>query len=376
MKAHPIFRQGSGSRELPHPERGGRIEDLTKFFNLRSAGEMLLLLTWIVSAMLGVPPFHILVLLAEQGSGKSLMTWILHEVIDPNVGQRRTKPTSLNDLIAAAHNNYLIELDNISSFPGWLSDTLCQLATGGAFAMRAFYSNLREITFSAARPIIINGIVEPTSRPDFLDRALILRPPRITDNRREYSEMEAEFLLNRARILGALYDLLALALRYLPQVPKPADPPRFVNFVRLGIAVEKALGWGPGLFEHAYAECRELAMQKALETSSVAQALINFMAKKETWRGKAGKLWSELNEWVPWHQRSSDWPRSHKGMSDALNRLAPALRNFGIEILRSDKPTKNSFIYTLKRTELWDDANVTEEESILDGLNFLNDRKE
>ena len=63
-------------------------------------------------------------------------------------------------------------------------------------------------------------------------------------------------------------------------------------------------------------------------------------------------------------------------MSDALNRLAPASRNCGIEILRSDKPTKSSFTYTLKRTELWDDANVTEEEHEVDGSNFMVGRKE
>ena len=193
----PIFRQGSGSRALPRPERGGRIEVLTNFFNLRSVGEMILQLTWIVSALLGTPPFHILFLLAEQGSGRSFMTWILHEIIDPNVGQRRTKPANLNDLIVAAYNNYLIELDNISFFSGWLSDTLCQLATGGAFAKRGLYSNLSEITFSAARPIIINGIVEPTSRPDLLDRVIILHPPRITGNRREYSELKAEFMVTK-----------------------------------------------------------------------------------------------------------------------------------------------------------------------------------
>ena len=88
------------------------------------------------------------------------------------------------------------------------------------------YSNLGEVTFSAARPIIVNGIVDPTSRPDFLDRAIILRPPRITDNRREYSELKSEFTTNKGRIFGALLDLLSNALKILPSVPRPVDPPR------------------------------------------------------------------------------------------------------------------------------------------------------
>ena len=113
----PIFRHGSGSRALPRPERGGRIEDLTGLLNLRSAGEMLLQLVWILAALLGTPPFHILVLLGEQGSGKSFMTFVLHESIDPNVGEKRSRPMNLADLIVAAYNNYLIELDNISVVP-------------------------------------------------------------------------------------------------------------------------------------------------------------------------------------------------------------------------------------------------------------------
>jgi hypothetical protein len=375
---HPpvIFRQGSGSKSFPLPEQDGQIEELLKFVNLSTQGEKLLFLTWLVAALMDDPPYSILVLQAEQGSGKSVITKLAHEMIDPNLAVRRAKPINLSDLIVAAHNNHLIEMDNISALQGWQSDALCQMATGGAFAKRVLYSDLSEITFSAARPILVSGIVDPTSRPDFLDRTIIIRPKRLGENRREESELWAEFYQKQGQLFGALLDVLCGALKHLPDVPKPKDSPRMINFARLGVAVERTLGWEEGLFEHAYRESRDLAMVKSLESSSVAQALINFMQKKSLWTGKAGKLWEELNQQVPWGSRPIDWPRGPKGMADALSRIAPSLRSVGLEISQSKKTSKNSHTYDIKRTELWEDANITEKELEIDSANFLNKRKE
>lgn len=56
----------------------------------------------------------------------------------------------------------------------WISDTLCRLATGGGFAVRRLYSDMDEVLFDAARPVILNGIEDIVTRPDLADRAVFL----------------------------------------------------------------------------------------------------------------------------------------------------------------------------------------------------------
>ena len=67
---------------------------------------------------------------------------------------------------------------------GWISDTLCRLATGGGFAVRQLYTDQDEVLFDAARPVILNGIEDIVTRPDLADRALFLTLEPIPEERR------------------------------------------------------------------------------------------------------------------------------------------------------------------------------------------------
>ena len=42
---------------------------------------------------------------------------------------------------------YLLAFDNL--LPGWLSDALCRLASGGSFAVRQLYTDDEEVLFQA-----------------------------------------------------------------------------------------------------------------------------------------------------------------------------------------------------------------------------------
>ena len=54
----------------------------------------------------------------------------------------------------------------VGSLPGWISDTLCRLATGGGFAVRQLNTDEDEVLFDGARPVILNGIEDIVTRPD------------------------------------------------------------------------------------------------------------------------------------------------------------------------------------------------------------------
>jgi len=78
--------------------------------------------------------------------------------------------------------------------PAWTSDTLCRLATGGGFSTRQLFSDDAEILFDAMRPIVLNGIEDFATRPDLVDRAIILTLETIPeDKRRLEGQLWAEF---------------------------------------------------------------------------------------------------------------------------------------------------------------------------------------
>jgi hypothetical protein len=82
--------------------------------------------------------------------------------------------------------------------PGWLSDALCRLASGGSLAVRQLYSDDTEVLFEVARPVLLNGIEDVISRPDLVDRAIILTLPPISNvQRRPETELWSD--LERAR---------------------------------------------------------------------------------------------------------------------------------------------------------------------------------
>jgi len=173
--APPVrFRRTSGMHPLPTPLRGGSVDSLKRFLNVKSEDDFVLAVSWILAAFRSCGPYPVLALAGEHGSAKSTFSWILRALIDPNTAPLRALPREDRDLFIAACNGHVIAFDNISGLPAWISDTLCRLATGAGFAVRSLYTNDEETLFDAARPIILNGIEDVVIRQDLADRALFL----------------------------------------------------------------------------------------------------------------------------------------------------------------------------------------------------------
>jgi hypothetical protein len=168
------FRRAAGMQPLPTPAKGGSIEVLRSFLNLKSNADFVLVVAWALAVLRDRGPYPVLVLSGEQGSAKSTFAAILRALLDPNTAPLRALPREDRDLFIAATNGHVLAFDNVSGLAAWISDTLCRLATGGGFAVRQLYTDQDEVLFDAARPVILNGIKEIVTRPDLADRALFL----------------------------------------------------------------------------------------------------------------------------------------------------------------------------------------------------------
>jgi hypothetical protein len=326
------FRRAAGMQRLPVPAAGGSIEVLRSFLNVQSDNDFVLVVVWALAALRNRGPYPVIVLSGEQGSAKSTFSAILRALLDPNTAPLRALPREDRDLFIAASNGHVLAFDNVSGLPGWISDTLCRLATGGGFAVRQLYTDQDEVLFDAARPVILNGIEEIVTRPDLADRAVFLTlQPIPEEHRRPEQELWAAFDAARPRILGILLDAVVEGLKRLPET-RLEKLPRMADFALWATACETAL-WPAGTFWSAYCGNRDEAVEGVIDADPIATAVRAVMATRTVWTGTASDLLGALAEMVGERvAKSKTWPDGPRALAGRLRRAATFLRKIGIEI--------------------------------------------
>lgn len=350
VKDAPVkFRRGKGLKALPFPEKGGSIDDLRSILRIKDNKMWLLVKGWLIGSLSPAGPYSILVIVGEQGSAKSWMLKILRSTIDPNELLARRPPKSTDDLMINATNNWIVGLDNLSRIAPWLSDDLCNLATGGGLSKRELYADAEETILRVCRPIILNGIEDVVTRQDLLDRAIVVILPRISDDeRRPEGELLKEFDRLHPKILGALLDAAVMAMKN-KDITKLDRLPRMADFAKW---VAAALGDEGPEFLAAYEENRNNAVKDALDGDPVVLTLKKLLDRNNNkWKGTATDLLAALNGVSEYVYKPNGWPRAANTLSGILRRLAPALRKISIEVEFSRFEAIDSKIITVTRGE-------------------------
>src|SRR5215472_15791420 len=86
------FRRAAGMLPLPMPVRGGKVESLRQFLNVKNNDDFVLAVAWLLAALRDCGPYPVLALSGEQGSAKSTFSTILRSLIDPNTAPLRALP--------------------------------------------------------------------------------------------------------------------------------------------------------------------------------------------------------------------------------------------------------------------------------------------
>lgn len=337
---------------LPEPVKGGHVDELRNYVNVHDE-EWPLLLACLLAAYRPRGPYPVLNLHGEQGSAKSTTAKVLRSLVDPNTAPLRSEPREPRDLMIAANNGWIVALDNLSHLPAWLSDALCRLSTGGGFSTRELYSDSDEVIFDAMRPLVLTGITEVATRSDLLDRSIMLSLPTIPEHkRRPESEFWVAFQKSLPSIFGAMMTAVSEATNKITNT-RITKLPRMADFALWAVAGEKSLGLESGRFLAAYGDNRAAGNEVALESSPVAAAVITFMADKTTWTGTATELLDEVEKLTDEKLRKSKaWPKSPRGLSGTLKRLAPNLRQVGVEVDFDREPDRDRRrVVVLARTE-------------------------
>ncbi len=330
------FRRPRGLAALPLPVAGGTLAALRPFVNCPAADDWRLVLAWLLAACRPSGPYPLLALHGEQGSAKSTTAKVLRALVDPRTMPLRGDPRDERDLAIAANNAWIVAFDNLSRLPGWFSDALCRLATGGGFGTRELYSDDEEVFFDLTRPVLLNGIEDLATRSDLLERSIVRYLPAIPEGeRRTEAAFWRDFEAARPALLGALLTTVGAALAALPGVTLDRAP-RMADFAHWITAAEPALGWAPGTFAGAYEGNRAAVNDLALDASPVALVMRTFAAAyppSAPWEGTAKDLLAALGEHAAeGATKDRDWPKTPRALAGALRRYAPNLRAAGVTV--------------------------------------------
>ena len=341
------FRRTPGMHPLPLPVQGGNVSRLKELINLESLNDLILIVAWLVAVLRGKRPFPVLGILGEQGSAKSTMSRMVRNFIDPHKAQVKALSRSEHDLIIAAENTLIVAIDNVSHIDEKLSDSLCRLSTGVVFSTRKLYTDSDERIFDVCRPVIINSIGEVITRPDLLERSIVIGIPIIPKSKVKTDEvLDIRYAALQGEILGALLDGVVHALRTYRELELPTKH-RMADFQQWAAAAMPAFGWTAEQFLAAHEENIEAAQDTALDSSPIVPA-IRLLLKLHGGKWPAANQVKGTRDLLhdleslpdgPKFKTQPGWPQRWTALGRALVRLAPTMRRSGIHVHTARRQT-------------------------------------
>lgn len=345
-----LFRRYKNTAPQVLPQHDGTLEMLKKYINLHDEEDWTLLIAAIIQMFIPDIPHVIPVFYGDKGAAKTTAQRVIRKLVDPAIRDTIALPNDKNELALLLTTNYAPCFDNLDGLSAWQSDMLCQAATGGGISKRELYTDMEEVILSFRRCPMLNGINLVASRDDLLDRSLLFRLERIDESKRKTEfEFWQEFEQDRPYILGAIFDTLSKAMAIYSNVKLPALP-RMADFAMWGYAIWEAIEPGSGQkFMAAYWRNIAQAVEEAIVSDIVGNAIVEFMADKDEWQGTASELLEALNELPSVNEKDKTWPKRPNTLARKLNRIKSALADYGI--LVDSSRTEAQRTITLRKRE-------------------------
>lgn len=327
-----LFRRFKNTAAQVMPKRGGSLETLRKYINLKDNEDWLLLVALIVHAFVPGISHAIPIFYGDKGAAKTTTQRVIRKLIDPAIMDTMTLPNDKNELALLLTTNYAPCFDNLDGFSPWQSNMLCQAVTGGGISKRELYTDTEEVILSFLRFPMLNGINVVVSRDDLLDRSVLFKLERIDEKERKTeTKFWQEFEQDRPYILGAIFDVLSKAMAIYPAVRLPGLP-RMADFATWGYAITEAAGGMGEAFLQVYRRNIAGAVEEAVTNDVVGAAIVEFMDGKDEWQGTASELLEALNELPGVNEKDKAWPKRPNTLTRRLNRIKSALADYGFRL--------------------------------------------
>jgi len=324
-----LFRRTNLTGPLPYPSREpGDLDALRGLINVTDK-DWPVLVGWLIAALFVDISHPIALLTGEQGTGKSSATRLIRSVIDPAPGGGvGGAPRDIDALSTMAAASWIVALDNLSYITPDMSDALCRLVTGESMVRRQLYTDLEVVVLMLRRPVILNAIDAGAMRGDLADRLVTIELERIDPAARLTDDaIGRRFAEAHQTVLTGLLDLTVRVLAALPDVTL-AELPRMADFARILAALDHVTSWQSLA---TYLSKRAAVAVDVVDGDLVAATIRDVVTADGRWQGTATQLLDVVNSRAPEH-RPKGWPGSPRALAGYLRRIAPDLRNVGVEM--------------------------------------------
>ena len=326
-----LFRRFRHQNSQVHPSAEGDIKRILKYINLQE--NHTLFLCWLVCCFVPNIPHAMPIFFGEKGAAKTTACTLLKKLIDPSALETLTIQRNPRSLAVNLQQHWFLPFDNVSRIDEETSDTLCRAITGGGIQQRKLFTDSDDYIFTFQKCLALNGINNVANRPDLLDRAILIELCRIKEsNRRELTDLMADFEKDLPCILGGIFDTLSKAMRIYPTV-KLDKLPRMADFARWGYAVGEALGGLGSEFLEQYHANQGKRNIEILNADIVATLAVAFMKDKPEWSGLISELYHQLSEMASRYginNKGKEFPPAPNVLSRRLNGLKSNLQEAGI----------------------------------------------
>lgn len=278
-----------------------------------------------------------------KGASKTTTLRKDKSIVDPDRCDIIGLPKSKDELAIMLDKHYFLCLDNITNISSEISDMLCLACTGGVHVKRKLYTNDDEVILEFKQPVSMSGINVVATKPDLLDRSILLELDHISsDERITEAKMWNEFNASKPAILGAIFTVLSEAIRIFPTLDLDTHE-RMADFTVWGFAVAEAAGLDGHRFLDAYARNQSKANDEAIASHPVATALIKLMENTRYWSGNASDLMRELTAIANSENidtKSFLWAKQPNTLSRRLNEVKTNLAQLGLTIESQNSGTR------------------------------------
>lgn len=243
----PIFRRNNGQKEQCYPIDENNLEKIFDFLNIREEDQLIFLVNLITYFVPDIP-HPIMMFTGKPGVSKTTSCSLVKQLVDPTVVNTQKLPKEDKDLIVSWSSQYVLFYDNVTTLSQDMSNTFCRGVTGEGSVNRKLFSDNDLVFYNLKRCFLINGIDQPGTKADLMQRTILIELDPIPEEKRKTEELLfSEFNKLKPQFLGSIFNCISRAMT-IKKTLSIDKLPRLADFAIWGEAISLALGHKPNEF--------------------------------------------------------------------------------------------------------------------------------
>lgn len=338
-----MFLKKANTKEQVKPVRcSENIDDLLRAFINMDDDNYILFKVNLIQYFFDSSSHFISIISSEHGTGKSTLTKIMREIVDPAVAMQACIPDSPEEIKNHLANNKFVAFDNTKQQKEAVSDILCGATTGTSLTKRTLYTTFEETILKIKNIIILNGIDIVPNKSDLLERSVLFELKKISpSDRKSESEFWKLFYEKKPYILGAIFDILskAIAIRQTLELEKTHRmSDAYTDMVAIALAMDIKQDEFIRIFNDNISKLEQTRSEENFFCNIVADYLEGRLAKRT---GKISEIYSAIK---PLNGNDAKYfPKSSSHFSRVLNKERHSLERLGYSF-KTEKKKDGSYI--------------------------------